>query len=54
MRINLGLAVVTAADAAVSYAADGKIGWSLAVAGISLAASGARLIKQKTVSGEDE
>jgi uncharacterized ferredoxin-like protein len=53
-RINLIIAVTSAADAAVSYMADGKFAWSLGVAAVSLIASGARLVKQVTISGEDE
>lgn len=53
-RINLVIAICSAVDAGITYYADGRASTALVVAGVSLLASGARLVKQATVSGEDE
>jgi hypothetical protein len=52
--INLVVGVTAAASAGIEYAADGKLGWALAVAGVNFAASVARLVKQESVSGGDD
>lgn len=53
-QINVVIALTSALEAGIEYAVDGKIGSALVVAGVSLLAAGARLIKQATVSGDDE
>jgi hypothetical protein len=53
-RINVVIAITSAVEAAVTYLVDGRVGVSIIVAGASIAASGARLVKQVTVSGEEE
>lgn len=53
VRLQLILGFFTAVDGAMTYAADGKIGWSVAICGWSLATTVARVIKQVAVSGPD-
>lgn len=53
-RFNYLLALMAGGDAAISYIVDGRVGASLAVFGMSVATSVARLVKQKDVSGDDE
>ena len=54
VRLNLLLALASAADSAIGYAVDGRVSASLIVAAVSLAASGLRLIKQDDVSGDQQ
>lgn len=54
VRLNLLLALASAAEAAVSYAVDGRISASLLVAAVSLTASVLRIVKQEDVSGDQQ
>lgn len=51
VRLNLLLALASAADSAISYAVDGRLSASLLVAAVSLTASVLRIVKQEDVSG---
>lgn len=50
IKINIMLALASAADAAVAYAIDGRFSASILVAVVSLIASGSRLVAQKGLS----
>lgn len=54
VRLNLLLALASAADSAISYAVDGRLSASLLVAAVSLTASVLRLVKQEDVSGDQQ
>jgi hypothetical protein len=51
VRLQLILGFFTAVDAAIAYAADGKVGWSLGIFGWSIATTVARVVKQAAISG---
>lgn len=51
VRINLGLALASAVDAAVSYIVDGKLSASLIVFAVSMGASIARIVYQPKMHG---
>lgn len=53
-RINVVIALCSAVDAGITYFVDGRASTALVVAGVSLIASVARLVKQATVSGEEK
>lgn len=53
LRLNLLVILTSGADAAGAYIADGKIGASLGVFALSVAASGARLVAQEKVSADE-
>lgn len=54
IRLNLLLALLAGADAAVTYVVDGKLSSALVVFAVSIAASSARLVVQEKISGEPE
>lgn len=54
LRLNLGLALLSGLDSAVTYFVDGKLSSGLVVFGISIAASVARVLHQDPLAGEDE
>lgn len=51
VRLQVILGLFSAGDAAISYLADGKLGWSLAIFGWSLATTVARVVHQTAISG---
>jgi hypothetical protein len=54
VRLQLMVGFFAAAQAGMTYAADGHPGWALAICGSTLATTVARVVKQAAVSGPAE
>lgn len=54
LRLNVLLALFAAAEAAVTYAVDGKLSSALIVFAVSFSAAVARVVAQPKVSGDPE
>lgn len=52
IRINIGLAILSGVDGAVTYVVDGKLSSALIVFAVSVSASIARVVAQPTVAGD--